>query len=197
MWATSSRRSDSGSGNPLTASVAVPMAAPGVSAPGMRPGARRGSSHGRAVCERTRHETGRKTGIELQHSCNDNRSNKTGDAHNDGQQNRLQSVAFQGLHELRAHRIADPEKEQQKKKGFRHPGNGNMRELADEQPGEKRTRHRTETEWPDLEASNPEAGANHQEQRELRVPNQELFQPGKHGNLSSSSSRTTRTLFFP
>ena len=53
-----------------------------------------------------------------------------------------------------------------------------MREVSDEQAGEKSAGHRAEAERPDLEASDPVARGDHQEQRELRVADQKLLQPG-------------------
>ena len=49
-----------------------------------------------------------------------------------GQQHRLQAIALQRLHELRADRVADPEQEQQEQEGFGHARDGHMRELSDE-----------------------------------------------------------------
>ena len=51
---------------------------------------------------------------------------------NDGQQHRLQPVALQRLHELRADRVADAEQEQQEQEGFGHARDGHMRKLPDE-----------------------------------------------------------------
>ncbi|MGY3492430.1 hypothetical protein [Bradyrhizobium sp. USDA 4502] len=55
-----------------------------------------------------------------------------------------------------------------------------MREIADRESCEQRTRHRAEAEGADLEASDPVARGDHQEQRELRIPNEKLRQPGQH-----------------
>ena len=55
---------------------------------------------------------------------------------------------------------------------------GHMRKLPDEKAGKERARHRAEAERPDLEAADPVARADHQEQRELRVADEELLQPG-------------------
>ena len=52
-----------------------------------------------------------------------------------------------------------------------------MRKLTDEKAGKESARHRPEAERPDLEAADPVARADHQEQRELRVPDEELLQP--------------------
>ena len=53
-----------------------------------------------------------------------------------------------------------------------------MGELADEQSGKKRARDWPEAECPDLETSDPVAAGDHQEQRKLRVADQELLEPG-------------------
>ena len=53
-----------------------------------------------------------------------------------------------------------------------------MREVADEQASEKSACHRAEAESPNLEASDPVARGDDQKQRELRVADQKLLQPG-------------------
>ena len=102
---------------------------------------------------------------------------KASDANNDGQQHRLQPVALQRLHELRADRVADAEQEQQEQKGLGHARDGHRRKLPDEQAGEQRAGDRAKAERPEFEASDPVARGDHQEQRELRVADQELLQP--------------------
>jgi hypothetical protein len=46
---------------------------------------------------------------EPQHLGNNDSSRKTGDAHDDGEHHRLQPIALERRHELRADRVADPE----------------------------------------------------------------------------------------
>jgi hypothetical protein len=135
-------------------------------------------THCSAVCEGTGHESSRETGIQLQQLSNDDRSSQAGHTDNDGQQYWLQTIPLYRLHKLWADRVADPEQEQQEEEGFGHARDGNMRELPDEQAREKRACHRAETEGANLEASDPVARSNDQKQRELRIPNQKLFQPG-------------------
>ena len=53
----------------------------------------------------------------------------------------------------------------------------NRNDLTDEKAGKESARHGPEAERPDLEAADPVARADHQEQRELRVPDEELLQP--------------------
>ena len=53
-----------------------------------------------------------------------------------------------------------------------------MRKLTDEKAGKESARHRAETKLPELEAADPVARADHEEQRELRVTDEELLQPG-------------------
>jgi hypothetical protein len=65
MWATNRARSASGKSNPLTASVAVPMAG--------------------ALGQGTRHEPSRKTRIEPQRLIIGNQNRSYRDAHDDGQ----------------------------------------------------------------------------------------------------------------
>src|SRR5215467_13250753 len=162
MWATSSARSASGTANALTASVAVPMAALWLSAPDMSPAAKPGSS-----CR----------------NLDEDRSREAGEAHDDGQQHRLEALALERLHELRTDRVADAEQKEQKEEGFGHARDGHMGELPDEQAGKERARDRAETERPDLEAADPVAGGDHQKQCELRVADQELLQPSQHRDL--------------
>ena len=53
-----------------------------------------------------------------------------------------------------------------------------MCELPDEQASKESAGDRAEAERPDLEALNPVARRDHQEERELRVADQKLLQPG-------------------
>ncbi|MEY9437427.1 hypothetical protein [Bradyrhizobium elkanii] len=55
-----------------------------------------------------------------------------------------------------------------------------MRKIADREPREQRARHRAKTESADPEAPDPVARRDHQEQRELRITNEKLRQPGQH-----------------
>jgi hypothetical protein len=92
------------------------------------------------------------------------------------------------MHELRADRVTNPEQEQQEQKGFGHARHGHMRELPDEQAGEKGTCDRAQAECSYLEAANPVAHRNDQKQRELRIADQKLLKPSEHGELSSSGA---------
>ena len=52
-----------------------------------------------------------------------------------------------------------------------------MRELPNENAGEKRARDGAEAERPEFESSDPVARSNYEKQREFRVADQELLQP--------------------
>src|SRR3954471_7775330 len=59
-----------------------------------------------------------------------------------------------------------------------------MRELPNEKAGKECARDRAEAEAGDLEASDPVAAGNHQEEGELGIADQEMFKPTQHDGLS-------------
>ena len=137
-------------------------------------------SHRGTLAECSRQKSCRKSRIQPQHRRDSDGRSKAGEAHEDREQHRFQSIALHRQHELRTDRIADAEQEQQEQEGFGHAGDRHMREVADQQSGEKRARNRAEAECSDLEASDPVARGDYQEQRELRITYEKLLQPRQH-----------------
>ena len=98
-------------------------------------------------------------------------------AQTSAKQQRLHPALAQRLQELRADGIADAEQEQQEQERLGHRRDRHVRDLADGEAGQERSRDRPEGEFAELHPADEVAERDGQEDREFGVLLEEACDP--------------------
>ena len=136
-----------------------------------------GGAHRRALGQAAGEKARGIAGIEAEDVGHDDHRPEAGHGADHRQEQRLHPALAQRLQELRADGIADAEEEEEEEEGLGHRRDRDVRELADGEAGQQRSRDRPEGELAELHAADEVAERDGQEHRKLGILLEEAGEP--------------------